>query len=83
MSHFVYGAWLTRRRRIARNTPESPRRAGGPLATTGPFGSAPYVERLAYTRAQAAEALGISTSTFIRRLLPFIDTVEMPWGARG
>ena len=40
------------------------------------------VERLAYTRTQAAEALGISRSTFNRRVLPFIATIEMPWGAR-
>lgn len=40
------------------------------------------VERLAYTRTQAAEALGISRSTFNRRVLPYIDTVEMPWGAK-
>ncbi len=40
------------------------------------------VERLAYTRSQAAEALGISTSTFNRRLLPLIDTVQMPTGRR-
>lgn len=40
------------------------------------------VERLAYTRTQAAEALGISRSTFTRRVLPYADTVEMPWGTR-
>ncbi len=40
------------------------------------------VQRLAYTRTQAAEALGISRSTFNRRVLPYIETVEMPWGAR-
>ena len=40
------------------------------------------VERLAYTRTQAAEALGISRSTFNRRVLPFVELVEMPWGAR-
>jgi hypothetical protein len=39
-------------------------------------------ERLAYTRAQAAEALGVSRSTFDRRVLPLIETVEMPWGTR-
>ena len=39
-------------------------------------------ERLAYTRTQAAAALGISRSTFNRRVLPSIETVEMPWGAR-
>ena len=38
-------------------------------------------ERLAYTRTQAAEALGVSRSTFNRRVLPHIETVEMPWGS--
>jgi hypothetical protein len=40
------------------------------------------VERLAYTRSQAAQALGISRSTFIRRVLPYVETIEMPWGAK-
>jgi hypothetical protein len=40
---------------------------------------ASHVERLAYTRGQAAAALGISRST-LRRLLPYVDTIEMPWG---
>jgi hypothetical protein len=40
------------------------------------------IERLAYTRTQAAEALGVSRSTFNRRVFPYIQTVEMPWGAR-
>jgi hypothetical protein len=44
--------------------------------------AATEVERLAYTRTQAAEALGISRSTFNRRVLPFIETVEMPWGTK-
>ena len=43
---------------------------------------APRVERLAYTRSQAAEALGVSRSTFIRRVLPHVETIEMPWGTR-
>jgi hypothetical protein len=38
------------------------------------------VERLVYTRAQAAEALGISQATLTRRILPYIDTVVMPGG---
>ena len=42
---------------------------------------AAYVERLAYTRTQAAAALGISRSTFDRRVLPLVETVKMPWGA--
>lgn len=40
------------------------------------------VERLAYTRTQAAKALGISRSTFDRRVLPYLETVEMPWGTK-
>jgi hypothetical protein len=40
------------------------------------------VERLAYTRTQAAEVLGISRSTSNRRVLPFIETVEMPSGTK-
>ena len=40
------------------------------------------VERLAYTRTQAAEALGVSRSTFNRRILPLVETVEMPWGTK-
>jgi hypothetical protein len=37
---------------------------------------ATYVERLAYTRTQAAAALGISRSTFTQRVLPFVETIE-------
>ena len=40
------------------------------------------VERLAYTRTQAAEALGVSRSTFDRRVLPLLEMLEMPWGTR-
>lgn len=42
---------------------------------------ADHVVRLAYTRSQAAQALGISRST-LRRLLPYLDTIEMPWGSK-
>lgn len=41
-----------------------------------------YVERLAYTRSQAAQALSLSRSTFVRRVLPYVETIEMPWGAK-
>lgn len=40
------------------------------------------VERLAYTRTQAAAALGVSRSTFDRRVLPLIETIQMPWGTQ-
>src|SRR5262245_42133266 len=40
------------------------------------------VVRLTYTRAQAAAALGVSPTTFTRRVLPLIEMIEMPWGTR-
>ena len=40
------------------------------------------VDRLAYTREQAAEALGVSLSTLDRRVVPAIATVVTEWGAR-
>lgn len=40
------------------------------------------VERLAYSRRQAAEALGVSVSTIDRRVVPAIATVKTPWGQR-
>jgi hypothetical protein len=43
---------------------------------------APRVHRLAYTRAQAAAALGISRSTFIRHVLPYVETIEIGSGSR-
>jgi hypothetical protein len=43
---------------------------------------ATQVERLAYTRSQAAEALGVSRTTFSRRVLPLLETIDLPWGSR-
>jgi Recombinase len=40
------------------------------------------VERLAYSRKQAAEARGVSLSTIDRRLVPAVSTVKTPWGQR-
>lgn len=68
---------MSRRRQRCRT--EKERRHAQPSAIVR---EASRVERLAYTRTQAAEALGISRSTFNRRVLPYIETVEMPWGAR-
>jgi hypothetical protein len=42
---------------------------------------AEFVVRLAYSRTQAAEALGISRSS-LRRLLPYLETIETPWGRK-
>jgi hypothetical protein len=78
---------MSKRRLRSRSGPRVPgtprastsRRAATPGTVSRPARS---VERLAYTRSQAAEALGISRSTFIRRVLPYVETIEMPWGAR-
>jgi len=67
---------MSRRRR--RQRAEKQRRHTEPIVVVR---EASRVERLAYTRAQAAAALGISRSTF-NRLLPFIETIELPWGTR-
>lgn len=74
------------RQRLRRKTEKLQRHA--PLPTGAAFApaliapEATHVERLAYTRTQAAAALGVSRSTFNRRILPQVETVEMPWGAR-
>ena len=82
------------RRRQQRRADKARRHLHSTHEASGPVQSSPqavpprvvvreasYVERLAYTRSQAAQALGISRSTF-RRLLPYIDTIEMPWGGK-
>ena len=40
------------------------------------------VVRLAYTRIQAAAALGVSLATLDRRVVPAITTIRTEWGAR-
>ncbi len=40
------------------------------------------VRRLACTRKQAAEALGVSLATLDRRVVPAIETVRTEWGSR-
>jgi hypothetical protein len=39
-------------------------------------------ERLAYSRKQAAETLGVSISTIDRRVVPSVHTVKTPWDQR-
>jgi hypothetical protein len=78
----VYGVYVPNRRhrrnaKVQHRTPR-PAQAGAALIVR----EATSVERLAYSRAQAAEALGISRSTFDRRVLPLLETVEMPWGTK-
>jgi hypothetical protein len=73
------------RRRVRRRSEKARRHAppsNGASAPAEIVRQAERVERLAYTRSQAAAALGIGRSTFNRRVLPLIETVEMPWGIR-
>lgn len=75
---FVYAVRVSRRRR--RHRTEKARRHAA-ATSVQVVREATRVDRLAYTRTQAAEALGISRSTF-NRVLPLIETVEMPWGTK-
>jgi Recombinase/Bacterial regulatory protein, Fis family len=81
----MYAVYVSRRRLMQKTG--KPQRRTPPLfkvseASRVVVREAACVERLAYTRTQAAEALGISRSTLNRRVLPLIDTVAMPWGTR-
>ena len=58
-------------------SPVAPPAAGRPPRVV--VREASHVERLAYTRSQAAKALGITRST-LRHLLPYIETIELPRG---
>jgi Recombinase len=82
VSSFVYVVSMSRRRlrrRTEKARRHTPSTAAAPLVV---IREAMRVDRLAYTRTQAATALGISRSTFDRRVLPFVETVEMPSGMR-
>lgn len=71
-------------RRLRRRSEKAQRhRAAGRASTPPtPVREATRVERLAYTRTQAAAALGVSRSTFDRRVLPLVEAIEMPWGSQ-
>jgi hypothetical protein len=84
------------RRRLRRKTARAQRHAKASPAAALPNPHAPTSEwptrgvvrevhnvgRLAYTRTQAAQALGIGRSTFTCRVLPYVETVETPWGTK-
>jgi Recombinase len=74
-----YGTPLWAASHDRRDVDESPARI--PSASRG-IQEAGEVRRLAYTRRQAAQALGVSISTIDRRVVPSIDTVKLPWGQR-
>ncbi len=68
-----------RRERARRSQTAAPRNAS---VRAVELRGASAVERLAYSRRQAAEALGVSMSTIDRRVVPRIATVKTPWGQR-
>jgi hypothetical protein len=53
-----------------------------PLPRTRDLETTSRVKRLACTRKQAAEALGVSLATLDRRVIPAIETVRTEWGSR-
>jgi hypothetical protein len=72
---------VSRRRDRRRNRTAHPPIEAKPAAPPAAIvREAARVKRLAYTRTQAAAALGVSRSTFDRRVLPLIEAIEMPWG---
>jgi hypothetical protein len=68
-----------RSERAKRHAPSTPIPRSSPVAAVR---AATEVRRLSYTRKQAAEALGVSPTTFSRRVLPLLETIDMPWGPR-
>jgi hypothetical protein len=79
----LYGTMKSRRKR---QRERMRRQAGAAPAPSSRQGSDLHetaeVKRLAYSRRQAAEALGVSISTIDRRVVPAIGTVKTPWGQR-
>ena len=72
-------------RRRHRERAEKQRRHASPppaVLSARDLQRADRVERLAYTRKQAAEALGVSLATIDRRVVPAIETIRTEWGAR-
>ena len=74
------------RRRLRRKTEKAQRHALPPPSASDSslavVREARRVERLSYTRRQAADALGVSRSTFNRSVLPFLKTVATGSGTR-
>jgi Recombinase len=68
-----------RGRKLVRQRPAAPKLIWAP---PGELREVVEADRLAYTRKQAAEALGVSISTIDRRVVPAVHTVKTPWGQR-
>jgi hypothetical protein len=71
-----------RKRRRERQRRRHEQKPQGSWAAPGELHEVDEVDRLAYSRKQAAEALGVSISTVDRRLVPAVNTVKTPWGQR-
>jgi hypothetical protein len=67
------------RRRREKELRHATRSVTPPAAADDEVGN--QVERLVYSREQAAQALGISLATLDRRVVPAIATVKTEWGA--
>ncbi len=67
------------RRKTEKDRRHAPRAVTPLVATDGRVSG---VERLVYSREQAAQALGISLATLDRHVIPAIATVKTEWGAR-
>lgn len=81
----LYGASMSGKRKKRREQKLLRHRRVEPKLIWAPPGGWREVveaERLAYSRKQAAEALGISISTIDRRVIPALYTVKTPWGQR-
>jgi Recombinase len=68
------------RRRREKERRHAPRPVTPPAAPDGNVDGP--LERLVYSREQAAQALGISLATLDRRVIPAIATIKTEWGAR-
>jgi Recombinase len=68
-----------RRERKLRQHRAEPKRIWAP---PGELQEVEEPNRLAYSRKQAAEALGVSISTIDRRVVPSLNTVKTRWGQR-
>ena len=68
------------RRRRVKQQRHAPKPGDVLAPDDGQLGGA--VDRLVYSREQAAQALGISLATLDRRVVPVIATVKTEWGAR-
>jgi len=66
------------RRRAEKGT--APRRYAGRGSSSRDLEMTSRVRRLAFTRKQAAEALGVSLATLDCRVIPAIETVRTEWG---